>query len=414
MLKLVWAAMMVLMAPGSAVAAGIAADQCTRTVGCVRAHRHRGHCDVPAAGPAASREGRARPQKKRRRDRGGRGNIGPGRITLTAERRERKPWAWAWDVLSLRHLEGQTHTAIVQSFADMTPARSISTFYVRACLADFERTGNPNHRTQEHSAFREESLAPAQIDWICDLLLGDGTAAQPGEPSLFFSEVQERFERRYGGVHLPCRACICPVLLLMPRLLEWCGRWDRPVSHRLISGALARRNVTLKKLEYLARNRNATKRATCLAALRAMSSAGLMEKVVIIDECHQGDRDRQRRRGWSIANTPATVYEYFKGDGTLRSLLCAADKNGFIVNACKLEVGGVTDAVFFDWAVQYLAPACRDKIVILDNAVIHHQPRFVQLMESVNATLFYLSPYSPDYSAIEFAFSACAPAPIAS
>ena len=101
------------------------------------------------------------------------------------------------------------------------------------------------------------------------------------------------------------------------------------------------------------------------------------------------------------------MYEYFRGDGTLRSLLCAADKNGFIVNACKLEEGGVTDEVFYSWALNYLAPVCRDKIVVLDNAVIHHQLRFVRLMESINSRLFYLSPYSPDYSAIEKAFSTC-------
>ena len=203
-------------------------------------------------------------------------------------------------------------------------------------------------------------------------------------------------------------ACICPVLISATLLLlGCCHRWDRPVSQRLISKALAERNITLKKLEYIARNRNATQRANCLVALRAMSSAGMMEKVVIIDECHQGDRDRQRRRGWSVANTPAKVYEYFRGDGTLRSLLCAADKNGFIVNACKLEEGGVTDEVFYSWALNYLAPVCRDKIVVLDNAVIHHQLRFVRLMESINARLFYLSPYSPDYSAIEKAFSTC-------
>jgi hypothetical protein len=113
-------------------------------------------------------------------------------------------------------------------------------------------------------------------------------------------------------------------------------RWQRPVSHRLISDALWARNVSLKQLQVIARQRNEEKRARCRRALNLMGVAGMAKDFVIIDESHVGDRDRRRRRGWSVVNTPAHVYEWFSGDSTLRSLLCAMDQHGFVIDACKL------------------------------------------------------------------------------
>jgi transposase len=71
---------------------------------------------------------------------------------------------------------------------------------------------------------------------------------------------------------------------------------------------------------------------------------------------------------------------------------------------CLQVEGGVTDEVFYEWAECQLFRHVRNKIVIADNAVIHHQPRFIRLMERAGATLFFLSPYSPDFSAIELRF----------
>ena len=126
---------------------------------------------------------------------------------MAAERHERKPWAWAWDVIRLHYWQRLSNRAIVHNFAAMTPSRCISRKYVANVISDFQSTGNPSFRTQEHCAFREESLARAQVDWICDLLLGDGTAKKPGEPNLFFAEIQERFER-------VCAAITCSLTVL--------------------------------------------------------------------------------------------------------------------------------------------------------------------------------------------------------
>jgi hypothetical protein len=42
--------------------------------------------------------------------------------------------------------------------------------------------------------------------------------------------------------------------------------------------------------------------------------------------------------------------------------------------------------------------------VVLDNAIIHHQPGFLEMLEDIGCLVFFLSPYSPDFSAIEPCF----------
>ena len=74
--------------------------------------------------------------------------------------------------------------------------------------------------------------------------------------------------------------------------------------------------------------------------------------------------------------------------------------------------GGVGDDAFYKWAVESLAPVLNrydehelpNSILLLDNATIHHQPRFIKLLDDIGCLVFYLSPYSPDFSAIEPCF----------
>ena len=166
---------------------------------------------------------------------------------------------------------------------------------------------------------------------------------------------------------------------------------------------------------------------------------------------HINDSSWRRRRGWAPINKPANVYEMFSCDGTSRSLLAAINQDGFVLPACKLHDGPVDDDVLFEWATDYLAPQLNpydsrtlpNSILILvssphphtpphypplshfhsqqspeielvltcpsvcacqDNAIIHHQPSFLQLLEQIGCLVYYLSPYSPDFSAIEPAF----------
>ena len=45
-----------------------------------------------------------------------------------------------------------------------------------------------------------------------------------------------------------------------------------------------------------------------------------------------------------------------------------------------------------------------NSILILDNAVVHHSAEFVAMVEATGCQVLYLSPYSPDFSVIEFCF----------
>ena len=74
--------------------------------------------------------------------------------------------------------------------------------------------------------------------------------------------------------------------------------------------------------------------------------------------------------------------------------------------------GGVTDEAFCEWAEVYLIPVLNpfdsrhleNSVVVLDNAGVHHSPRFRRMLQETGCFILYLSPYSPDYNPIEFCF----------
>ena len=137
------------------------------------------------------------------------------------------------------------------------------------------------------------------------------------------------------------------------------------------------------------------------------------ECLIIIDESHVADADYRRRRGWAPIGEPALIHEYFRDtNGQLRSVLAAVNQDGFVLDACKVVDGGVDDDALYDWAVAHLAPVLNpyderslpNSIIVLDNATIHHQPRFRQLLKDIGVLVFFLAPYSPDFSPIEPCF----------
>ena len=111
--------------------------------------------------------------------------MGPGTVTLTAAHRERKPWSWGWKVVSCVLLEKLSERAVKQKFA--ADGMTISRDYIRACMADYHKYFNPNHRTDTTSKFMEASLAADQQKFIYDLFVKD--------PELYFDEVAAKFQR---------------------------------------------------------------------------------------------------------------------------------------------------------------------------------------------------------------------------
>ncbi len=75
-------------------------------------------------------------------------------------------------------------------------------------------------------------------------------------------------------------------------------------------------------------------------------------------------------------------------------------------------LAGVGDEQLLEWAETHLCPHLNpfddrhlpNSILVLDNAVVHHSEEFVAMVEETGAQMLYLSPYSPDFSAIELCF----------
>eukprot|EP01047_Picozoa_sp_COSAG01_P035247 COSAG01_NODE_2691_length_7244_cov_143.957465_4_plen_206_part_00 len=195
------------------------------------------------------------------------------------------------------------------------------------------------------------------------------------------------------------------------------AQFRRTITDEMISQAIhydggmaGDRPLSLKALQVLARQRCTADRMECKLGLQGLNP----ECMIILDESHAADKTARRRRGWAPVGEPAHIYEYFGQDGTLRSVLAAVNRDGFVLAACKVVEGGVGDDQFFEWAVENLSPVLNkyderelpNSILLLDNAIIHHQPRFVKMLDDIGCLYYYLSPYSPDYSAIEPAFKA--------
>eukprot|EP01043_Picozoa_sp_COSAG02_P016747 COSAG02_NODE_743_length_17764_cov_9.908916_7_plen_370_part_00 len=288
-------------------------------------------------------------------------------------------WAWRIIYLSLGTLAGLDALA-PQEVVDQMAAEHmpVGIDYVRSCLDRFDRRGDP--WTTRDSLRRDGRRATdSQRRWIKKTLRRN--------PSLYFDEISQMFRRKYG----------------------------RTISDEMISQALKHdggraddRPLSLKVLQVVARQRNAAKRLECQLGLQGLEP----ECMIILDESHIADKDYRRRRGWAPVGEPANIYEYFSGDGKLRSVLAAVNQDGFVTEACKVVEGGVGDDEFMKWARESLSPVLKpydenlhpNSIVVLDNAIIHHQPEFVEMLEDIGCLVFYLSPYSPDFSAIELCF----------
>ena len=270
-----------------------------------------------------------------------------------------------------------TVAQVVAAMAD--EAKNVGNKFVRNCLERFFTRGDPSQLLDSKRRCGTRATGSQRI-WIKKRLRRD--------PTLYFDEISAKFKTAFG----------------------------RTISDRMISQALKHdggrtgdRPLSLKKLQVLARQRSEAKRLECRLGLAGLNP----ECLIVIDESHVADEDYRRRRGWAPVGQPAKIHEYFRGtNGSLRSVLAAVNKDGFVLDACKVVDGGVDDEALFKWAVESLSPVLNpyderelpNSIILLDNATVHHQPRFVQMLDDIGVLYFFLSPYSPDFSAIEPCF----------
>lgn len=84
------------------------------------------------------------------------------------------------------------------------------------------------------------------------------------------------------------------------------------------------------------------------------------------------------------------------------TLLSAMRLEGVIESATVIYDGPINRVTFEGYVEQYLAPSLRvGDVVVMDNLSAHKSPAVIEAIESADATVWYLPPYSPDLNPIE-------------
>jgi len=84
------------------------------------------------------------------------------------------------------------------------------------------------------------------------------------------------------------------------------------------------------------------------------------------------------------------------------TLLSAMRLDGVIEPATVIYDGPMNGPTFEGYVEQYLAPSLRvGDVVVMDNLSAHKSPTVLEAIESADATVWYLPPYSPDLNPIE-------------
>ena len=153
-----------------------------------------------------------------------------------------------------------------------------------------------------------------------------------------------------------------------------------------------------KKKSLRAKERDATKRAAWREQTRGIDPA----RIVAIDET--GSNLGMTRR-YSRAPRGERAYGTAPGSrGKNRTLITALTVDGI---GPSLLLDQAIDRNAFDaYVIHLLAPTLKPgQIVIIDNLTVHYSDRARAAIEERGAHLWYLPPYSPDYTPIEEAFS---------
>jgi transposase len=211
------------------------------------------------------------------------------------------------------------------------------------------------------------------------------------QPDLYLDEIQDALYLRGGELWLVSRATI----------------W-RALRYRL--------GWTLKLAVYRAVQRDIALRHEYFAALAQFSDPAMF---VFIDESNRGRKESRRRRAWGPRGQNNSLDEIFRSDETSFTLMGAADIDGFVlpmIDVIEAKRGpddndptrGTVDTErFLLWVEERLCPnlgSAQAGAPRYDDATIHQDPRFRELVEAAGGILIYAAPYSPDLNPIEFCF----------
>ena len=175
------------------------------------------------------------------------------------------------------------------------------------------------------------------------------------------------------------------------------GTWSLSSVFR----AIERWEYTWKTLHRRAKQRDDFVRAEFLQVLWKIDPVDL----IFFDECGCDRRNTRRMRGRALRGLPPSVAEFF-GRGQRVNIIGACDINGFI-DACCMTVTdeNVNGATIREWARGYLLPYLRKcgpgKVVVADNARIHHVINLEAICAEAGCQVLWLPAYSPDFNPIE-------------
>ena len=129
----------------------------------------------------------------------------------------------------------------------------------------------------------------------------------------------------------------------------------------------------------------------------------------IFDETGLDRCDCIRRYGYSVCGEPLVSERLLVRGERINSIACMS-MAGLL--ECKAMAHTVDGDSFYDFIQASLLPHLMPfnginphSVVIMDNCLVHHVPRDVEMIQEVRALVHFLPPYSPDYNPIEEAFS---------
>jgi hypothetical protein len=193
---------------------------------------------------------------------------------------------------------------------------------------------------------------------------------------------------------------------LQARIMATSGR---TIPQSTIDDAVRAHDRTPKVAEYFHPDRD----PVASAQVRQDVGSYPLRCVVNIDATHVEAADYIRRQGRAAKGKKARLCANAikpGGYSGLRTLYAAMNIYGMVDGACKVIDGAIDNEVFLDWALINLLPALRrydrlrpvpNSVLLLDNAVFHHQHEFLDKLEEKGVRVIFLTPYDPKCAPIE-------------
>ena len=127
---------------------------------------------------------------------------------------------------------------------------------------------------------------------------------------------------------------------------------------------------------------------------------------MFINESAANERTGNRRYGWAPIGQQATAISLLARSERY-SILPAYTIDRYIATA--IHKGSITRDIYFTFIQNEVLPHCNPwpaprLVLVMDNASIHHNPKFRAMVAAAGVILEYLPLYSLDFNPIELSF----------